>query len=49
MGKLLQGLGDKDSEGRMGGYAKLSARGNSIASLLGNGDGSVSLVIDRGS
>ncbi|UYH51295.1 AsmA family protein [Candidatus Kirkpatrickella diaphorinae] len=48
LGKLLQGLGGKDSEGRMGGHAKLSARGNSIASLLGNGDGGVSLVIDRG-
>ncbi len=32
----------------MGGHAKLSARGNSIASLLSDGDGGVTLVIDQG-
>lgn len=48
LGKLLQSLGGKDSQGRMGGHAKLVAQGNSIASLLGNGDGGLSLVIDQG-
>ncbi|GBQ83098.1 AsmA family protein [Asaia krungthepensis] len=46
--RLMKATATFKGEGTLGGHITLAATGNSIASLLGNGDGGVTLVVDHG-
>nr|WP_246103903.1 AsmA family protein [Swaminathania salitolerans] len=46
--RLMKATHTFKGEGTLGGHVTLSSTGNSIASLLGNGDGGVTLVVDHG-
>ena len=46
--RLMKATQTFKGEGTLGGHITLAATGNSIASLLGNGDGGITLVVDHG-
>lgn len=46
--RLMKATQTFKGEGTLGGHITLAATGNSIASLLGSGDGGVTLVVDHG-
>ncbi|NIE80827.1 AsmA family protein [Asaia sp. As-1742] len=46
--RLMKATETFKGEGTLGGHITLAATGNSIASLLGHGDGGVTLVVDHG-
>ncbi len=46
--RLMKATDTFKGQGTLGGHVTLAATGNSIASLLGNGNGGVTLVVDHG-
>lgn len=46
--RLMKATQTFKGEGTLGGHISLTATGNSVASLLGNGDGGITLVVDHG-
>ncbi|WP_029605984.1 AsmA family protein [Kozakia baliensis] len=46
--RLMQSTGTFKGEGTLGGHITLTSTGNSVANLVANGDGGITLVVDHG-